>query len=225
MTHAMTCAECLSLVATADMTELTAATAVTEHCRGCADCASVVDEVAEETRRLADALDGTLPGVPSHVVALRAIAGAARGRRRTGRRRIALGAVALTAAPLLAAFVLRVLPVGATSVAVRTVELHCLAPEQALELAGPSLPPRVQVTTRPALHLPVLTLRGPRPDIAAAEQLLTQLDARWSAERSAHCASAPAPDAPATSAPATSAPATNAPASVPARVRALPREP
>ncbi|MGZ8379523.1 MAG: hypothetical protein ACXWZS_12365 [Gemmatirosa sp.] len=195
-THGLTCTECLRLVATADVHELTTATAVTEHCRTCADCATVVDEVGQEAQRLADTLDGTLPGVPAHVVALRAVAGAAPGRRRTRRLRTALSAGAVTVALLGTVMLLRT-STGAAAVETRTVELHCLAPEQAAELVRPLMTAQIEVTFRPTLNLPVLMLRGPHRDLALAEQQIAQIDARWGAERSAYCAGAPRTNAPA----------------------------
>ena len=199
MTYVVTCAECLRLVATAGPTELTAAVAVTGHCRTCADCAGVVDEVAREARRLADTLDGTPPGDPAHAVALRAIAGAARGRRRARRLRTALSMVAVIAVPPVAWVLLG--GAGAGSIEMRTVELQCLAPHEAMELARPSLPARVRVTTRESVHLPILTLHGTQRDLATAERLIARLDARWGTERSAYCASVPRTDAPNTNAP------------------------
>lgn len=188
MTHGMTCTECLSLVATADVTELTTADMITEHCRTCADCANVIAAVADEATRLGDMLDGTLPGVPAHVVALRAVAGAAAGRRRAGQLlHTALGTVAVLAALLMVFVLLRLFPADAGSMEVRNVALHCLAPEQVLALARPQLPPRVTVSVGPAPRAPVLTLRGPRADLATAERLIARLDARWGAEWSSYC--------------------------------------
>jgi hypothetical protein len=186
MTHVMTCTECLSLVATGDVTELATTAALTEHCRTCADCASVVDEIAEAARRLADTLDGTLPGVPAQVVALRAVAGAARDRRRAGRLRATLTVVGVTAASLAGLVLLRTFP-DAGSVGVRTVALRCLRPAQVAALAQPELPPQVTVSFRPAGQPLVLTLRGPERDLATAEQVIARLDARWSTERGAYC--------------------------------------
>lgn len=73
----------------------------------------------------------------------------------------------------------------------RTVELQCLDPEQVAELARPQLPAGVAVTVRPAVQLPVLTLRGSPRDLAAAEQTIARIDARWGAERPAYCANFP----------------------------------
>ena len=186
----MSCTECLTLVSTADVSELTAETAIVEHCRTCAECANVVDAVAAEAQRLADLLDGTLPGVPAQVIALRAVAGATRGRRRGRQRRLGLIVAAVVAAPLTAIFVLRMaVPTGVQ--AVRNVELQCLAPDQAATLARPLLPAEVRITARPSLALPVLTLSGTERDVATAARQIAQLDARWGAERSAYCASAP----------------------------------
>ncbi len=188
-THAMTCTDCLRLVATADVSELAAAVAVTEHCRTCPDCATLVAEVAEESRRLADMLDGTLPGVPAHVVALQAVAGAGRVRRRRRALRVTAAVVAGLAATVVGA---RLVGSPAGPVETRAVELQCLDPEQVVELARPQLPPGVAVTVRPAVRLPVLTLRGAPRDLAAAEQAIARLDARWGAERPAYCANFPA---------------------------------
>jgi hypothetical protein len=197
-TYPISCTDCLTLVATADLAELTTATAITEHCRGCADCAGVVDAVTAEAQRLADLLDGTLPGVPAQVVALRAVARATGSRRRAWQRRAALAGVALVAGPLAAVALLRLVSPATPSVAMpsvaRTVELACLAPQQAAELARPRLPADVLVVVPPALELPVLRLTGPERAVADAARLVAQIDARWGAERRADCRPAAAPD-------------------------------
>ena len=186
-THDMTCADCLRLVATADVTELTTAAAVTAHCRGCPDCATLVGEVAEESRRLADMLDGTLPGVPAHVVALEAVAGS--GRVRRGRAlRVTIAVVGALMATAVGA---RLVSSPAAPVETRTVELQCLDQDQIVEVARPELPAGVSVTAHPAVRLPVLTLRGAPGDVAAAERIIARLDARWAAERPAYCANFP----------------------------------
>lgn len=214
MTYAMSCTDCLSLVATADLGELTTGAAVTEHCRTCADCASVVDAVAEEAQRLADTLDGTPPGIAAHVVALRAVAGASRNRRRRRQWRIAGVTVAATGT-LLAALMLSRMGPGPNTYETRTVELQCLAPEQAAELARGSLPAATSVSFRPSIHLPILTVRGTPRDLATAEQVIARIDARWGAERSAYCASMPNGMAPHEMEPGVAAPAP-APALAPA---------
>jgi hypothetical protein len=161
-----------------------------EHCRTCAECASVVDAVAEEAQRLADTLDGTPPGVAAQVVALRAVAGASRRRRRGRQWRIAGVSVAATGTLLLALMLSRTGP-GPNTYETRTVELQCLAPEQAAELARGSLPPQTSISFRPSVHLPILTVRGTPRDLATAERVIAGIDARWGAERSAYCASMP----------------------------------
>ena len=188
--YPMTCTECLTLVATADVAELTAEAAIVEHCRTCADCAQVVDAVAAESQRLADLLDGTLPGVPAQVVALRAVAGATRGRRRAWQRRTSVIVAGVLAAPLAGIFLARMLaPSGIPTV--QNVELQCLAPAQAAELARPELPAGVQIRVRPSLELPILTVSGTERGVATATERIAALDARWGAERAAYCASAP----------------------------------
>ena len=189
--HRMTCTAGLGAVATADVLELTTATAITEHCRGCPDCAGVIEEVAREERRLADTLDGVTPGVPAQVVALRAVAAAARGRRGTRRLRIGLGALAAVVAPLL---LLRDDGVAAAGVETRNVELQCLAPSHAAVLVRPALPRDVArgIRIEVAPHgLPVIEVSGTPRDLATAEQLIAQIDSRWGAERSEYCALAP----------------------------------
>jgi hypothetical protein len=190
-TRALTCLECLSSVATADVFELTTATAVTEHCRTCTDCAGVIDEVAREERRLADALDGTPPGVPAPVVALRAAAGAARRRRRARRLRIALGAVATLVAPLGAVLLLGGQAGSSAAMETRNVELRCLAPAHAAVLVPPALPREVLrgISLQVAPHgLPVIAVSGSARDLATAERVIARIDARWGAERREYCA-------------------------------------
>jgi hypothetical protein len=189
-TDAISCVECLRSVATADVLELTTATAVAEHCRRCTDCAGVIDEVAREERRLADALDGTTPGVPASVVALRAVAGAARGRRRTRRLRIALGAVATVVAPLGAVLLLRGQTDGAVATETRNVELQCLAPVHAAVLVPPALPREVLrgISLHVSPHdLPIIAVSGSARDLATVERVIARIDARWAAERSEYC--------------------------------------
>lgn len=226
-THVMTCTECLSSVATADVLELTTSAAVAEHCRTCGDCAGVIDEVAREERRMADTLDGLPPGVPAQVVALRAVAGAARGRRRSRRVRIALAAVAAAAAPLLAVVLLRDATGGQSPAAVRTrnVELQCLSPVHAAVLVPPALPRElargIRISVSPH-DLPILTVSGTPRDLAAAEQVIARIDARWGAERSEYCAVPPRQVAPGASVPAQGQPTATAviTPSVPTRVPA-----
>lgn len=170
----MTCTECLRLVATADVAELATADAVRAHCRSCPDCATLVAAVGDETRRLAELLDGTPPGVPSHVVALQAIAEGSRGRRR-GRRvggALTAGAVLLS---VLGGFAL-LRSTSDVGLVERTVALRCLSAAHVTELARPNLPAGVLVSLRPGEAVPVLSLRGSRHDVEAAQRLLVSLD-------------------------------------------------
>jgi hypothetical protein len=160
----------------------------------------VVADVAEESRRLADALDGTPPGVPSHVVALQAIAGSARGGRRVRALRSTLSFVVVLAALLLTVALVR-RPVAAAPAETRVVELQCLGPDQAMELARGALPAQVSVSFHPGVHLPILTLRGQHRDLEMAQEVITRLDARWSTERRAYCADASHAHVPATAPP------------------------
>lgn len=194
----MTCTECLRLVATADVAELTTANAVMEHCHTCTDCATVIRDVADEARQVGNTLDGATPGVHPHILALRAVAGGTLGRRRAKRLRGAWYASAAVAA-LLAAVVMRRAPADvrfdgepAMPVEARVVELHCLTPEQAVEVAKPQLPRGISAHTRPRLGLPVLTLRGTPGDVARAEQVIAQADDRFARRRPQLCASASA---------------------------------
>jgi hypothetical protein len=83
-------------------------------------------------------------------------------------------------------------PSGAGTHATRNVELRCLAPEQAAELARPHLPPAVTVVIRPDVRLPILRISGTHRDLSTAALVITELDARWGAERSAYCGGAAA---------------------------------
>lgn len=225
-TQAMTCTECLSAVATGDVLELTTTTAVTEHCRSCPECAGVIDEVAREERRLADTLDGMPPGVPAQVIALRAVAGSARSRRRSRRLRIALGVLGIVVAPALPLLLLRGDAADAAEMRTRTVELHCLSPEHAMVLVPPALPRDVArgIGIEVSPHgLPVITVSGTPRDLAAAEQVIARIDARWGAERSEYCAVAPRAGAPAASAPTAGRPVPTTVVTPPGPPRAMPR--
>jgi hypothetical protein len=192
----MTCAECLHAVATADVAELRTAGALVAHCRTCADCAALVDDVAEETRRIADALNGVPAGVHPHVLAARAVAGAARSRRRADRLRGAWYAVGGGAALLVFVAVMRAivaLPRDGPAGDLRTVELRCLGPVQATELARGFLPYQVQARPGPA-GTPTVLLGGPGAlphELAAAAATIARLDDEYVRERPQLCAAVP----------------------------------
>jgi hypothetical protein len=194
MTTAMTCTECLRLVSTAGVGELTTATAVTDHCQACPDCARVVDEVAEETRRFADLLDGTAPGIDAHVVALRAVAASARARRRRTTGWWLVGGVCAVAIPLASMIVVRG-PGSTVPAAQRDVLLRCLTGTQAIELARDAMSPElrtwIRMSVRPADALPVVHVAGPPNAVEIAERVLAAVDAEYGPRFAPSCPVAP----------------------------------
>ena len=180
MTPVMTCTECLSLVATGGVDELTTSAAVSAHCRTCADCARVVAEVAEEERRLREALDEVAPGVPPGVVALRAVADSARARRRGARLRAA-GAAGAVVVAMGAFFTIRSSPARPTTTA--HVLVRCLDPVHAVQLTTTALPreirPVVGLSVRRDEAIPVIHVSGPPDAVVVTEQLIADVEARY----------------------------------------------
>jgi hypothetical protein len=178
----MTCDDCLTLLATADLDEVETSAPVRAHCTTCEQCARVVRLVAEEERALGLALDATMSPVPASVTA--ATASARARRRRTARVVMAGFAVVLlvTLWVLWARFIVPSMRTTAHVIAgdqiTETLTLRCLTPEQAGDLISPYVRSNGSAYYQGKAPLRVITVRASRAELTRVHGLLEQFDGR-----------------------------------------------
>ena len=127
----MNCETYQSMLATLPIDELTHSDART-HVATCRDCDRVSRVVAERERNMLMAFGELYPPTPADPVAVRALE-VSRRRKIGVYYRVGLGAV--VSAALLSIVVARVVP-SPNAMVNETFRLHCLSPEQAIEIVG-----------------------------------------------------------------------------------------
>lgn len=171
-----TCAECLSEMSTTRLSELSAGSPVTQHCATCASCAHVAEEIRYAEHRLASALNEQRPITDSSQVAIAALDGSERLRRKRVARWIQ-GALLVAACAVFATFMERTtnresdLGQGAVT---RTVTLKCITGEQATALATPYL--RSKAAIYPVPGMAAITIRGKERELQRAISEIDEFD-------------------------------------------------
>jgi hypothetical protein len=175
----MNCAECVRLVAIADVRALRDRPEVMQHCLECGDCAALVQSISHETEEMSSLYDAIPSGIDPYLVSRRAMAEAAlRRRRRLWQVRAATAAV-LVAFVSLFAMRSSIRPADGSMRDMRTFELRCLDEHQAAALIGPMLERtrEVDVVILPVVDgVRAITVRGNEQDLDRVEQIIARFD-------------------------------------------------
>jgi len=182
----MTCRECLSAIAVADLSELGAGSTIHAHCADCRECARVATEVLESTRRLSSALAGISSRLDPAAIMNVAVSEAIRAERARSVRLVLWSAVLACAITLVV--VLGMMGPAARSAIVhtgfgiaekpetRTIALRCLSPTYASALLRPLFRGQGSVAEPAPGGAAALTVRGSHEELVAAELVLRRLD-------------------------------------------------
>ena len=177
------CAQCLSAMGTTPLAQMGPGSLIAEHVATCARCASVAEELRYAEFRLARALDEQRSSADPAELTVAAIDGSERLRRRRIGRRVR---AALMVAACGVFFVFMQVKTnsnpkslddspGDNSVALKTVILQCISPEQAMALATPYLQSKAGIWTVP--NSKAITLRGRVKEMRRAISEIDKLDA------------------------------------------------
>lgn len=184
----ISCRECLSVASTADSGEMQPASAIGLHCATCPDCARVITDVRDRESRVASALEQLRMTTNPSMLAEQAVTSS---RRRTARFwRIGLFAAFATIASvgianrLIPAYERAVPVVFGGAMVTETIELSCITPQQASDLATPLLR-----SGQPAVYTPrgisAVTVRGVPREFAAAKAAIKEFDVKCQRPRAA----------------------------------------
>ena len=137
----MTCADCLSALATDSLREMSPDSAVMQHCATCADCARVTTMLRDQEYEAASVLNALPPMSNPLTVAENAVTMARR--RRLGGAVVMITGGALVASIWIAAATI-VIPAmnrgdirSASSLRTETIQLSCLSSAQASDIINP----------------------------------------------------------------------------------------
>ena len=169
-----TCAECLATLSTTRLSEISGDSAVAAHVQACPSCSRLVTEMKFAEQRLAMSLDNSIPTMPPTQVAADAIVGSEKIRRESVAKWIRRG-LAFSAGIMVVFFMrsdLGLRLIGADDFRRQTVELKCISPQAAMDLATPLLRSRsARIYTAKGLN--IVTDQGQADEIA---QVLAQID-------------------------------------------------
>jgi hypothetical protein len=172
----MNCAECVRLVAVADVRSLADRPEVMRHCIECGDCAALVQSISRETEEMASLYDAIPSEADPYLVARRATAEAGlRRRRRLWQLRAVTAAVFLLFASIFWMRSRAVVPIEHMQ-DMRTFELRCLDEHQAAALIGPMLERSGAEMLPPVAGVRAITVRANEQDLERVEQLLVRFD-------------------------------------------------
>ena len=169
-----TCAECLATLSTTRLSEISGDSAVAAHVQTCPSCSRLVTEMKFAEQRLAVSLDDSIPTMPPTQVAADAIVGSEKMRRESVAKWIRRG-LAFSAGIMFVFFMRTDLGqriIGSEDFRRQTVELRCISPQAAMDLATPLLRSRRgRIYTAKGLN--IVTVQGEKEEIA---QVLAQID-------------------------------------------------
>ena len=174
----MTCAECLSTLATASLRDITPDSPILAHCSTCPDCSRVTTLLRSREYDAANLLN-SLPPMSNPITVAEASIDMAR-RRRLGRIAVMVSGAAL-AITIAVAAQLTVIPAmnrdeasHSTRLLTELIPLACLSPEQAAEIISPHLRSNGSVYYVPTSGIAAITVRGTRDEVAKSRELIDQ---------------------------------------------------
>jgi hypothetical protein len=176
----MTCADCLSALATESLREMSPDSPVMQHCAACPDCARVTTMLRDREYEAASVLNALLPMSNPITVAENAV-GTAR-RRRLGGVVVMITGGALVATIWIAAatIVIPALNRGdarkASSLRTETISLTCLSPKQAGDIISPYVRSDHSAFYTPSSGLSAITVRGTHDELAKSRDLIREFE-------------------------------------------------
>jgi hypothetical protein len=176
----MTCADCLSALATESLRDISPDSPVLQHCATCPDCARVTTTLREKEYEAATLLNGLPPMSNPLTVAETAVRTAQR--RRVGRVVVMLSGAALAATIWIAAAT-TIIPalnladlrtVGAQRT--ETIPLTCLSPQQAGDIINPYVRTHGSNYWVPASGISAITVKGTAAELAKSRDLIREFE-------------------------------------------------
>ena len=170
----ITCAECLTALSTTRLADIRSGSPVRAHIDSCESCGRVATDLQYAEHKLALALSEIGPSMTPQTVAAHATIGSELARRRTIARWFRGGLVVLA---VVVFGLLRQARFGGESptIVTETIQLRCMSPEAAAELATPWLRGNGTAVYRADLSGSI-TLRGMKEEVAHALEIINVRD-------------------------------------------------
>ena len=176
----MTCAECLSTLATASLREMTTDSPVMIHSATCPECARVTNMVREREYEAATVLNNLPPMSNPITVAESAVLTAKR--RRVGRIVVMLSGAALVVTLWITAATVVFPALTRKDVGVNmarrteTIPLSCLSPQQAADIINPYVRERGSTYYLPTSGISAITVRGTPQELSKSRDLIQHFE-------------------------------------------------
>ena len=176
----MTCAECLSDLATGSLREMRADSAVMLHCATCPDCARLTTLLREREYNAANVLNNLPPMSNPVTVAETSVRTAQR--RRVGRVAVMLSGAALVVTIWIAAATTIIPALNhadsnmSSTLRTETIPLSCLSPQQAADIINPYVRSRGSTYYVPTSGISAITVRGNATEVAKYRNLIRDFE-------------------------------------------------
>ena len=176
----MTCADCLSALATESLREISADSPVMQHCASCPDCARVTTMLRDREYEAASVLNA-LPPMSNPITVAENAVGMAR-RRRLGGVVVMITGGALVATIWIAAATIAIPALNrgdlrnASALRTETIQLSCLSPAQASDIINPYVRHRGSTFYIPSSGIAAITVRGTPEELAKSRDLIREFE-------------------------------------------------
>jgi hypothetical protein len=176
----MTCADCLSALATESLRDISPDSPILQHCATCPDCARVTTALREREYEAATVLNSLPPMSNPLTVAENAVRVA--HRRRVGRVVVMLSGAALAATIWIAAAT-TIIPAlnladrrRGSVLRTETMQLTCLSPQQAGDIINPYVRSPNAAYFVPSSGVSAITVRGTPEELAKSRDLIREFE-------------------------------------------------
>ena len=170
----MTCAECLTELATGSLRDLQPQSAVMQHCATCPDCGPLATLLRDREYNAATILNNLPP--MSNPIAVAETAAMVAQRRRVGKVVVFLTGAALTATIVTSLFVTdagqKMMGAEVMGLRTETIPLSCLSPEQAGDIIDPYFRTHGSIYYIGKHGVPAITVRGTAEQVAKSKELI-----------------------------------------------------
>ena len=176
----MTCADCLSALATESLREISADSPVMQHCATCPDCARLTTMLRDREYEAASVLNA-LPPMSNPITVAENAVGIAR-RRRLGGVVVMITGGALVATIWITAATIAIPALNrgdlrnASMLRTETIQLSCLSPAQASDIINPYVRHRGSTFYIPSSGIAAITVRGTPDELAKSRDLIREFE-------------------------------------------------